>query len=259
MPLHIGSFVEEKKSKKILAEILTLCSKTQNPISPDGIHFHTEYPLVEKNGKKIGKIVFTFDIADGHLNLIDGDIVGLPEKPTKLYFEHKLTKAGMTNEYYNVITEQNGFNFQIETVNRFFIKNKIEGTSQDVYLSAFPFVVEIYDDIYSFNKAHEFGVVKLKNGKTIHGFSKDYMCPNMHESNDNNPHSFILATVNEIEDIELKINMVTIKFKIIRLKTGAGIIPTFVSEKVFDLRELEEGKLLAVSANIKADFKTNPL
>ena len=36
MPLHLNSFVEEKKDKKIFAEILDLCIKAQNPISSDG-------------------------------------------------------------------------------------------------------------------------------------------------------------------------------------------------------------------------------
>ena len=48
MPLHLNSFVEEKKDKKIFAEILDLCIKAQNPISSDGVHFHMDYSLVDE-------------------------------------------------------------------------------------------------------------------------------------------------------------------------------------------------------------------
>ena len=65
----------------------------------------------------------------------------------------------------------------------------------------------------------------------------------------------MLGIIKDIDNIELKIGRTTMDFKILYLKTGAGIIPTVVSDKVFDLSNLGKGKLVAMNADVKADFR----
>lgn len=253
MPLHLGSFVERRKDKKVFSEVLALCAKAHNPISSDGEHFHTDYPLIDKKKKKIGKIVFTFNVVDGHLNLIDADITIIPSKSTKLIFEHKLPKSSEANEYYDVVCDD--LHFQVETVNRYSIKGDIEGTTQAAWLSAFPFRINVYDNIESFNEETGLKGIKTKTGQIVHGFSEQFMCPNMAENSEDDPYTFMLGKVKDIEDIELKINKRTVDFKIIYLETGVDIIPAVVSDKVFDLSNVKKGKLIAMNADIKADFR----
>ena len=257
MPLHLNSFVEEKKDKKIFAEILGLCAKAQNPISSDGNHFHMDYPLVDKKKERFGKLVFTFNVVGGHLNLIDADIVIISEKPRSLLFEYKLPKSGEANEYYDVVTVDDDLHFQIETVNRYSVKDEVEGTTREVYLSAFPFTFDIYDSIEVFNEKSGLRDIKTKTGEVVHGFSEQFMCPNMSNSkgDETDPYTFMLGIIKDVDDIELRIGRATIEFKILYLKTGAGIIPTVVSDKVFDLSNLEKGKLVAMNADVKADFR----
>lgn len=257
MPLHLNSFVEEKKDKKIFAEILDLCIKAQNPISSDGVHFHMDYSLVDEEKEKFGKLVFTFSVVDDCLSLIDADIVIVSEKPKSLLFEYKLPKSGEATEYYDVIAVDDDLHFQVETVNRYSIKEAVEGTTREVYLSAFPFTFDIYDNIEVFNEKSGLKDIKTKTGEVVHGFSEQFMCPNISnsKSNETDSYTFMLGIIKDIDNIELKIGRTTMDFKILYLKTGAGIIPTVVSDKVFDLSNLGKGKLVAMNADVKADFR----
>lgn len=63
-----------------------------------------------------------------------------------------MPRPGEANEYYDVITTDDGLHFQIETANRYSIKGEVEGTTREVYLSAFPFMLDIYDNIEVFNE-----------------------------------------------------------------------------------------------------------
>ena len=233
MPLHLNSFVEEKKDKKIFAEILDLCIKAQNPISSDGVHFHMDYSLVDEEKERFGKLVFTFSVVDDCLSLIDADIVIVSEKPKSLLFEYKLPKSGEATEYYDVIAVDDDLHFQV------------------------PFTFDIYDNIEVFNEKSGLKDIKTKTGEVVYGFSEQFMCPNISnsESNETDSYTFMLGIIKDIDNIELKIGRTTMDFKILYLKTGAGIIPTVVSDKVFDLSNLGKGKLVAMNADVKADFR----
>ena len=56
-----------------------------------------------------------------------------------------------SNEYYHVESENENY-FEVETVNRSAIENEIEGEKHEVYVSAFPFELNVYDTIDEFNK-----------------------------------------------------------------------------------------------------------
>ena len=77
------------------------------------------------------------------LNIIDIDIILDNDNTSRIHFLKKLAASSEANEYYDAEVVGQGGHLQIETVNRNACKEEIVDTEQEVYISAFPFSVEV--------------------------------------------------------------------------------------------------------------------
>lgn len=262
MPVHLDSIVNESDDiqYKLLDGILS-----NDLEKPDSVYFSedkrkvaaTKYFLDDKKNK-IGKTVVTFMTNSDQTSpeLLDIDLTLLSEKTIKLLFEKKLEASSEANEYYDVICDEK--HFQIETVNRCSLhKDSIEGTEEEVYLSAFPFQLDVFDSVDGFNK--KVGLDKpIKTGGfelEIQGFAEDFVgVGGVFLNNLDVICSVMIGIVESFEDKNINIGGNDFEVVLIQLKTGIGIIPVIASRKVFDLSSLDKGKTIVMIADIKADF-----
>lgn len=266
MPVHFNSFVADKEDlkTKLFANIVSKYTKDADDIivSDDKKNIHmTSYFKDIKTGENIGKVVITLILneMEKQLQIVDTDITILTKNKVKLHFERKLKESSEANEYYEVYPIEDERHFEIETVNRYYIKElEIEGTDQDVYLSCFPFQLDIFDSQEELDKRFGFsgqeieipGVEKQKLG-----MSSDFMGVGSIVTEEDEPCSLIIGTIYDFRDVDVNIADVIIKFKIIDIQTAVGIIPVAVNEGNFDLSKMEKDKLICILADVKADFK----
>jgi hypothetical protein len=260
MPVHFNSFIDDEKNDILVGILSSDLQKAEDIfVTKDKNYIHsTKYIFDRNENKKIGKVVFTIKAYGKESELLDVDIVLLSKAPIKLKILDRLESSSEANEYYDALAIESEHHFQIETVNRYTVeKNNISNTVQAVYISAFPFQLNVFDNIKEINK--EYGFEKpIKVGGTdfeVNGYSEDFVgCGGMFTGNFDDGCSFIIGKVKSISDITAVFGEKTVNFTIIQLDTAIGVIPVAVSRKVFDLKNLQEGKLIAMLADLKADF-----
>lgn len=269
MPVHFNSILNEqnKGSEELQNSILNgiLQNDLQNPddvfVNKDKNKFTiTKYIMDINKNEKVGKSVITMMTNEEQKvhEVIDIDLTLLSDKPVKLNFENKLDKSSDSNEYYDVIIDNNDVHCQIETVNRLVKEEKsIIGTAQDVYISIFPFQLNVFNTIEDFNKEYVFSK-PIKVGKTnfeVHGYSEEFAGPGgMLRGNTDEICSFIIGKVVSYKDITGIIGGIKVPFTIIKLKTAFGIVPVAASRDTFDLSNLSENKIIVMFADVKVDF-----
>lgn len=265
MPVHFNSILNEqsKGSEELQNSILNgiLQNDLQNPddvcVNKDMNKFTiTKYIIDINKNEKIGKTVITMmtnEEQKAH-EVIDIDLTLLSDKTIKLNFENKLDKSSDSNEYYDVIIANNDVHCQIETVNRLAKEEKnIIGTTQDVYISIFPFQLNVFNTIGEFNKEYGFSR-PIKVGKT-YGYSEEFAVPGgIFRGNTDEICSFIIGKVVSYKDITGIIGGIKVPFTIINLKTVFGIVPIATSRDTFDLSNLSKNKIIVMFADVKADF-----
>lgn len=213
----------------------------------------------EKRKDCIGKTVFTVENNGKALNIIDLDLTLNSESAIPIRFLERLPLSSEANEYYNAETIEQRRGFQLETVNRHTLPFDIEGTVQNVYVSAFPFKLNVYDDMDELNA--ELGFAKgVRVGKTdliVHGYSPMFLgsgesLGNTEEADE--PFSFVIGNVKSFREVSVRFVDYAVRFYIIYLETALGLLPVAANDEYFDLRKLNEGKVVAMFAAIKADF-----
>ncbi len=263
MPLHLESFVTEERGSTIF-ETMLAGIRSANPryFSKDRTIFHAGKPLKDAiTGKEFGSIVYTFQykIEDDDLEIIGVDMVLHNDHTARLQFLNKLPKSTDANEYYDAEVVGQGGHLQLETVNRLACEEEILDTEREVYLSAFPFTVAIYEDMEAFNQ--EFGLEREvgPEGSKIkcYGLSEDFMCPasltQMGVGSDET-YTYFFCRVKSIREVRCEDFEETLEFLIVEADSGMGVLPLIMSRECFDLRDLAVGKVLEVRADIKADF-----
>ena len=159
MPVHFNSFIadrEEQLKTKLFSDIVTKYTEEADNVfvNDDKTKIHMTSYFKDINTKKnIGKVVITLIVRKDNIELVDSDIVLLSDKKIKLHFEEKLEQSSEANEYYMVYDLESERHFDIETVNRYCIKEKLEDSDRDAYLSAFPFQLDLYENEEEMNKS----------------------------------------------------------------------------------------------------------
>lgn len=258
MPLRMNSIINnESKKESVFAGIVT--KDIQNPDSliatSDKKKLHITKNIIDKmTGEIIGKSVITVMATDKALEIKDVDIVIKNENSTMLKFLEKLDESSDSNEYYHVENE-NENHFEVETVNRSAIENEIEGQKHEVYVSAFPFELNVYDNIDDFNKVAGFGEpVQVANTEfKVSGYSERFVATGSAFGRQE-ACSFIIGTVKTFREVNAIIGEEEADFIIVQLDTAIGTIPVAVSREVFDLEKLYAGKIIVMFADIKIDF-----
>ena len=262
MPVHFNSFIADKDEKlrtDLFADIVSkyLDEPDDVFVSEDKKNIHmTKFFKDVKTKKNIGKVVITLIVREDNIELVDTDITLLSDNKVKLHFEEKLEQSSEANEYYVVYELEGEKHFDVETVNRYCIDKDIEGTEQDVYLSAFPFQLELFENEDEMNKALGLGkeIDVPGIGKKVFGMDPTMMSVGRVMTNATEPCAFIIGKVKNYKDVTVDIAGHTIKFIIIDLETGTGIMPVAVHEENFDLSKLKKGILLVMVADVKADL-----
>lgn len=262
MPVHFNFFIADKEEdlrKKLFSDIVTkYTEKADNVFVNDDktkIHMTTFFKNIHTK-KEIGKVVITLIVRPDNIELVDTDIVLLSNHKTKLHFEEKLEESSEANEYYMVYDLEQEKHFDIETVNRYTIPEDIENKDIDVYLSAFPFQLDVFENEDEMNRTLGLGkeVDIPAVGKKVITMDPRMMSDGRVMTDAKEPCSFIIGKVTDFKDVEVDIANNNIKFKMIDLDTAIGNMPVAVHGENFDLSKLKKGALVGMVADIKADL-----
>ena len=245
MPVHFNSFIADKEEdlkEKLFSDIVTkYTAKADNVfVSDDKTKIHmTTFFRDTHTKKEIGKVVITLIVRATFNEIVDVDIVLLSDHKTKLCFETKLKESSEANEYYEVYELNQEKHFNIETVNRYTIAEDIENQIIDVYLSAFPFQLNVFENEEEMNSALGFGnkIDIPALGQKAITLDPKMMADGRVMLGSKEPCSFIIGEVKDFQNVKVLIANHKLKFTIINLDTGIGNMPVAVNEKNFDLSQ----------------------
>ena len=263
MPLHLFSLTSENNHSSLLAALLQggLDHSDAAVVSEDRNYIQIAQFLHDtRSGQRIGKLVFTMFRSEQEkaLRILDIDIVIDSSEPTRLKFLNKLPPSSDANEYYDVETLPEEQHLQVETVNRYFIKQEIENTEQSVRACAFPFKLSVYDDTDAMNEALGFKPKRIEElDMTIGGLSDTFTAPGgilSQEADEGEIYTFLVGRVLSARDVEISFEGQSITFVIAQLDTALGQLPTAMGRDVFEIGDMAPGKVVAMSADIKVDF-----
>ena len=202
----------------------------------------------------VGKFTYTLEVKEDSMELLDVDITLLNDELSELEFVSKLENSSDANEYYQVEVVGEDHHVNIETVNRYLVGGELEGTIRKVSLSAFPFELNVFNDMGEFNRM--FGFDKEREvgdtGLTVSGFADNFAgC-----SFDEDVYSIIAGKVKAYKDVRLSTDKEDYDYVIAWLDTALGTLPTAMGREVFDLKELAVGKTIVMNTYIKANLIT---
>ena len=260
MPHRLHAIIDGFDQARVLADLLMRSGEDPDEVfvSEDRKYLHSFLGLKdERTGADFGSLVFTLWVneKEKHIEIKDLDVVINNEETASLEFLSLMAGSSDSNEYYHVQTG-GGAHFIIETVNRHAVEGSVLNTTRDVKLSAFPFELTVYDDIWEVNRAFGFGE-GIHVGNTdlvVHGMSETFTMTGgvLGDEKDDTNYSFMLGTVVSFQDVTWKLGEYTLDFIIARARTAAGVMPVVLSRDYFDLEKLKAGSILAMNADIKA-------
>ena len=198
-------------------------------------------------------------LGDNVLEIKDIDIVWDCDNTTLLKFNVLRDGSSDANEYYSVEVVEDGQHLEIETVNRHVINDSIEGTEREVFACAFPFELNVYENMDDFNSWAGFESPVQVGGTdiTVGGFSPKFTMPGRifgDEKNSGESYSFMLGEVVSFRNVEVAFGENTCQFILASVDTALGVIPVGMSGDVFDLKKLKFGSVIAMNADIKVDL-----
>ena len=118
-------------------------------ITEDQKYFHIRCNIVDRlTGNAIGRIVYTILHGEKVLEIKDLDIVWDNDTATLLQFNTLRDGSSDSNEYYEAQTVDEGQHLEIETVNRYVVSADILDTEREVYISAFNYVIWVWNRIF---------------------------------------------------------------------------------------------------------------
>ena len=262
MPLHLNSITNDSQKAEPLAWILQKGMDECDSVfgTEDNKYFHIRGNILDRiSGQPIGRIVYTIFHTGKALEIKDLDIVWNNPTPTIIQFNKLRDGSSDANEYYEAETVDENQHFELETVNRHIVSEDVVNTKREVFVSAFPFELNVYTDIDAFNEWAGFGR-EITVGNTdikVGGFSEKFMMPgglfNDKKKSDES-YSFVVGRVVSYQDVEIAFGETVYPFVLAQVDTALGIIPVSMGRDVFDLENLREGCIVAMNADIKADF-----
>lgn len=264
MPLHFDSITKDSQDSRLLAWILTtaLDNSSDVLVSADKRYLHGRSEIVDEiSGSVIGGYIFTLEVNDEEKSIFvkDVDIVFDSENQATLEFLELRPGSSDANEYYDVQVADNAQRLQIETVNRHSIEGDLVGTTRSVHITAFPFRVDLFDNLQGLNKM--LGLDKEITIKgtdyKLGGISPHFTAPGgilAAEGEEDETYSIIVGTVKSLRDVQISLGEITIPFLLVQLDTAMGVIPVAMSREVFEIDGIAPGNVVYMSADIKADL-----
>ena len=263
MPLHLNSITNDAHNTALLSYILGPAFQNVNSgyATPDKLRFVGRSEMIDRiSGDVIGHFVYSIwsNLKEHRNEIQDLDITLCNSNPTSVHFLERLQKSEDATDYYDAETADSEQHFQLETVNKYAVYKDLTDTTRDVFISAFPFELSIYDSIDAFNKHLGFKKNKPigKTGFKTSGLSETFLSPGGILSKDysNEVFSMVVGTVASFRDVSVDFGGVVLNFMIAQVKTAFGTIPVAIGREVFDVKKLKVGKLVAMNADIKADL-----
>lgn len=261
MPIHLQSLTANSNDSGLLAALLqgALDHTDAAVVSEDQIYIQMAQFLMDVLSKqRIGKLVYTMfrNANEKSLIVLDLDITLDSESVTELRFLDKLPASSDANEYYDVEATDEGQRLQVETVNRYLIRQDIENTTQAVRTSAFPFRLTVYKDLNELNRELGFPGQSVDEMEVV-GLHEHFAAPgsfSQDEAFKGETFSVIVGTVKSVRDVEVRFGKYKIPFVIAQIDSALGLLPTAMGRDVFDLDGLVPGAAVIMYADIKADF-----
>ncbi|MDD5792327.1 MAG: hypothetical protein PUD22_07075 [Erysipelotrichaceae bacterium] len=167
MPIHFESFgICEDESGDILSSLIDYVEENAKHIfaSDDKKIIHLTAELNDSDNKRVLGIVLSMQMHEDFVEILDIDVTSLYASKNHLSFDYRIGDRNITS-YYDVM-DNSGHHFEIETVNCTVIKGKLVGGSYDVSMTAFPFDIEIHDNIEALNKEKGLDSIKFKDNFT---------------------------------------------------------------------------------------------
>lgn len=260
MPIHLNSITNDTENVTsfawMLQEGMEQCDSIF--ITEDKKYLHTRCSIMDRlSGKAIGRIVYTIFHGEKALEILDVDIVWNNDTSTLLRFNTLKDGSSDSNEYYEVETVEAEQHLEIETVNRHVVSEDLLNTEREVFISVFPFELSVYADIDAFNEWAGFkSERKIGNtGLTVGGFSEKFMMPGglFSDKKSDESYSFLVGTVLSYRDVEVAFGETVYPFVLAQVDTALGVVPVAMGREVFDLKDLREGCIVAMNADVKAD------
>lgn len=261
MPIHLQSLTANSNDSDLLAALLqgALDHTDAAVVSEDQSYIQMAQFLMDVLSKqRIGKLVYTMfrNANEKSLIVLDLDITLDSESVTELRFLDKLPASSDANEYYDVEATDEGQRLQVETVNRYLIRQDIENTTQAVRTSAFPFRLTAYKDLNELNRELGFPGQSVDEMEVV-GLHEHFAAPgsfSQDEAFKGETFSVIVGTVKSVRDVEVRFGKYKIPFVIAQIDSALGLLPTAMGRDVFDLDGLVPGAAVIMYADIKADF-----
>ena len=261
MPIHLQSLTANSNDSGLLAALLqgALDHTDAAVVSEDQSYIQMAQFLMDVLSKqRIGKLVYTMfrNANEKSLIVLDLDITLDSESVIELRFLDKLPASSDANEYYDVEATDEGQRLQVETVNRYLIRQDIENTTQAVRTSAFPFRLTVYKDLNELNRELGFPGQSVDEMEVV-GLHEHFAAPgsfNQDEAFKGETFSVIVGTVKSVRDVEVSFGKYRIPFVIAQIDSALGLLPTAMGRDVFDLDGLVPGAAVIMYADIKADF-----
>lgn len=261
MPLHLNSITNDSQNSEILAwmlqEGMDKCDSIF--ITEDQKYFHIRCKIEDRlTGDAIGKIVYTLLHGDKAIEVLDLDIVLDNDRASVINFLEMRDGSSDSNEYYEAEVADGGQHFELETVNRHVIAENLIDTEREVYISAFPFALSVYEDMDAFDAWAGFkkDISVGDTGLKVGGFSEKFMMPggmtNPNKRSDES-YSFVVGRVVSFKDVEVAFGKNVLPFVLAWVDSALGVIPVPMGRDVFDLKNLKVGCIIAMNADIKVD------
>ncbi len=267
MPLHLDAFVLEDTAERIY-DFLLEDAQTAEPvyISKDKTVAHLRKRLKDDlSGREFGSVIYTIkmDREEDTISIIDIDIVPDSVRSTTLTFMEKLPSSSEANEYYNAEVTGKICQIQVETVNRNACDEEIVDTDRDVFLSAFPFSVNMFNSMDEVNERFKAKGKKEvgDTGLEIGGFADEFAAPSTFFTagkDSDETFTYFFGRVSTIRSVKCSDLGEKVSFLLVYVDCAMGLIPVVMSQNCFDLEDLDLGKILEIRADIKADFSTYP-
>jgi hypothetical protein len=263
MPLHLDAMTNDSQNPSYLAHILgPLFQNTCEAFAtPDKRFFCGRSRMIDSiTNEPIGNFVYTIwsNEKERCNEIQDLDITLDNPTVTPLRFLEMLDKSEDTTEYYNVETEGEEAHLQIETVNRLAIPGSIVNSTQNAYISAFPFQLTMFDSIDDLNRLFGFKE-RTQVGSTdlyVSGLSDTFIAPSgvLSDKDEDDVYTLMFGTVTSVRNVQVDMGITRLDFVLAQVRTALGIIPVAMGRDAFNIEGIRPGKVLAMNAYVKADL-----
>lgn len=260
MPLHLSSVTGNDDYRNPFIWMTTVDFQenvSETLASEDKKYMHLISKIYDKKANALlGCNIYTIFVnnQENRLEFLDADVFFKGGKPLKLKFEERLDESSDANEYYQVNIENEDGRAFIETVNRHGVHEKIEGTTREVYVCAFPFDVKIFDTLEELNKFVGFkdGIKVGDTDIVVQGLGEKFISPSV-VSEKNEIYSTFIGKIQEYQECKVQFDK-EYDFILAKVDTAFGVIPMPLNKNYFDLSKLRTGSYILASADVKVNF-----